>query len=70
MAYIQGLKSKQGPAVFLSLTGQARDCVRDLQPQEIGQENGVKNIIDKLDTLFLKDENLKVENLKVELSLS
>lgn len=41
-------KYKQGPAVFLSLTGQTRGCVRDLQPQEIGQENKVKKIIDKL----------------------
>lgn len=46
-------KCKQCPAVFLSLTGRARDCVRDLQPQEIGQENGVKKI-DKPDTFFFK----------------
>lgn len=51
-------KCKQGPVVFLSLTGQTRDYVRDMQPQEIDQENGVKKIIDKLDTLFLKDESL------------
>ena len=53
-------RNKQGPAVFLTLTGRARDCIRDLQPEEIGHENGVKKITDKLDTLFLKDENIRV----------
>ena len=50
-------KKKQGPAVYLLLSGRARECVRDLKPEEIGAEDGVKKIIDKLDTLFEKDVN-------------
>lgn len=50
-------KKKQGPAVYLSLTGHARECVRDLTPAVIGGDDGVQAITDKLDTLFLQDEN-------------
>ena len=52
-------KGKQGPAVYLSLTGRARDCVRELKKEEIGHETGVKKITDKLDALFLKDEDTR-----------
>ena len=38
-------KKKRGPAVFLSLTGQARECVRALGAEEIGKETRVKSII-------------------------
>ena len=50
-------KKRQGPAVYLGLTGRARECIRDLRPDEIGAEGGVKKITDKLDTLFKKDIN-------------
>ena len=52
-------KEKHGPAVYLSLSGRARDCVRDLKPEEIGVDGGVKKITDKLDVLFLKDANTR-----------
>ena len=45
--------------MYLTLSGRARDCVRDLKPEEIGHVNGVKKITDKLDSLFLKDENTR-----------
>ena len=46
-------KKKQGPAVYLLLSGRARECVRDLKPEEIGAEDGVKKIIDKIDTSMI-----------------
>ena len=52
-------KKKQGPALTLSLTGKARDCVLELPVDDIGTEGSVKKIIDRRDKLFLKD---KVQN--------
>ena len=37
-------KTKQGPAVFLSLEGKAREAILELEVDEISSENGV-NII-------------------------
>ena len=51
------VQTKRGPAVYLTLTGNARDCVRDLTPAEIGSADGVKKIIDKLDKVYLKDKD-------------
>ena len=52
-------RKKRGPAVYLTLTGRARDAVRELSTADIGRDNGLKKIIDKLDTLFLQDENAR-----------
>ena len=46
-----------GPAVYLTLTGHAREAVRDLKPADIGKETGLDEIIVKLDAVYLKDEN-------------
>ena len=50
-------KKKRGPAVYLTLSGHAHDCVRDLELVEIGGEDGVKKIVAKLDKVFLKDKD-------------
>ena len=52
-------KKKQGPALYLTLTGRAHECVRELTPEVIGGEDGVKKIIEKLDKLFMKDQNTR-----------
>ena len=51
------VNTKRGPAVYLSLRGNARDCVRDLTGDQIGSETGVKQITDKLDNVYLKDNH-------------
>ena len=51
------VQTKRGPAVYLTLTGNARDCVRALTPVEIGGADGVQKIIDKLDKVYLKDKD-------------
>ena len=53
-------KKKMGPAVYLTLTGRAREAVRDLKPADIGKETGLDEIIVKLDAIYLKDENTRV----------
>ena len=50
-------KKRQGPAVYLCLSGKARECVRDIQKEELGANDGVDKIVAKLDTLFEKDKD-------------
>ena len=50
---------KQGPTVYLTLTGRARDAVRELKPVDIGKADGLETIIRKLDAVFLKDKNTR-----------
>ena len=57
--YTDILPAKQGPAVYLCLKGQAREAVRELSIAELGADNGLDNIIEKLDTLFLKDKDTR-----------
>ena len=52
-------EKKRGPAVYLSLTGKAREAVRDIRPAELGGNNGVEKILEKLDGLFLKDSSTR-----------
>ena len=48
-------KEKQGASVVLSLTGKARDQVLELPFTDINCEDGVKNILKKLGSLYKKD---------------
>ena len=51
------IKKRQGPAVYLYLSGQAKQCARGLTKEELGTNEGVDKIIAKLDILFEKDKN-------------
>ena len=48
--------AKQGPALFLTLDGKAREAALELEVSDIGHEKGVDKIIEKLNTLYLKDK--------------
>ena len=50
-------KDKQGLAVFLALTGQDKQAVRNISVGNLNSVNGVKRIIEELDKLYLKDES-------------
>ena len=52
-------KKKQGSALYLTLTGRARECVPELTPEVIGGDDGVQKIIEKLDKLFMKNQNAR-----------
>ena len=43
----------------MTLTGRARDAIRELKPVDIGKAYGLETIIMKLDALFLKDKNTR-----------
>ena len=49
-------RKKQGPAIFLSLSGQAREAVSELELDKLNDDNGVKNLLEKLGKLYLKDD--------------
>ena len=48
--------TKQGPAIFLTLEGRSREAVRELDVSKISAKDGVKNIMEKLDGLYLRDK--------------
>ena len=48
---------RKGPAVYLSLNGKAKECLRVLNAVDIGKDNGLDIIVATLDKQFLKDEN-------------
>ena len=52
-------KKKQGPALYLTLSGKARECVRGLKSAEIGDEGGLQLILTKLDAVFEDDVNTR-----------
>ena len=55
--YTDTAAAKQGPAVYLCLSGQARECVRAVAKADLGSEAGVAKIVEKLDAFFEKDKN-------------
>ena len=52
-------KKKRGPALYLTLTGKARECVRSLKAEEIGGDNGLDLIVNKLNAVFEDDINMQ-----------
>ena len=48
-------KTKQGPALILSLEGKAQEVALQLDANEISAENGAQNVINKLNSLYKKD---------------
>ena len=53
-------KAKQGAALFLTLSGKARDkgrdIARDIDVDSLASDDGIKIIIGKLNPLYLKDK--------------
>ena len=50
-------KKKQGPAIFLSLNGEPRASVLELDVGVISGDKGVEAILEQLDKLYLKDRH-------------
>ena len=48
-------KQKQGPAIAFTLSEEAEDAVLQLGIESISSEEGVQNIIEVLDRLYLRD---------------
>ena len=56
-AFTDSSAKKQGPAIFLTLSGKAREAVLRSDVSKLTDKDGVKNVISKLDTLYLEDTN-------------
>ena len=50
-------KKEQGPALALSLQGKARMSVLELDVATLNTDDGVSQVIAKLDEIYLKDES-------------
>ena len=48
-------KPHQGPALSLSLEGEAQDAALEIDEKEIPKDDGIDTIIKRLDRLYLKD---------------
>ena len=48
--------SKQGPAVVLTLEGEAQQAALEISSEDLSSNNGVNKIIERLDTIYKKDE--------------
>ncbi len=68
---------KQGPSLYLSLTGRAREAALELDIGDISKDDGVEKILQRLDKLYLQDTNQSAylayqefENFKRPLQMS
>ena len=53
--YTKEDKCRQGPAVYLSLKGKARDAVRGMSKDDLKKDNGFDLILAELDKVFAAD---------------
>ena len=47
---------KQAPALVMSLSGKTFDAILELEDEALSSESGVKQILEKLNTIYKKDE--------------
>ena len=52
-------KKRQGPAVYLSLQGNAREAIRAIDLKELALDDGYEKVVAALDEIFLKDETTR-----------
>jgi len=50
-------KQKRGPALWMSLKGKAKEAIKEMDLNEIKAENGLDEMIRKLDEIFKTDDN-------------
>ena len=51
---------EEGPLVYRTLTGRAKAACNDLTVNQIGAKNGLALILERLDAVFLVDENQRI----------
>ena len=55
-------KINQGPAVYLSLQGDARDAVRPIPKEDLKGDDAIQKILAELDKVYLKDQTTRAFN--------
>ena len=56
-AFTNLVPKKQCPAIFLTLQGKAREAALEIEIKDLTDDQGVKKLIEKLDSLYLEDIN-------------
>ena len=56
-AFTDVAPKKQGSTIFLTLQGKAREAALEIEIKDLTDDQGVKKLIEKLDSLFLEDKN-------------
>ena len=51
---------EEGPLLFRALSGKAKEAANELSIAEIGAKDGLKSILDKLDTLYEAEKNQRI----------
>ena len=57
--YTKDEKNRRGPAVYLSLLGEAREAVRALKVTDLANEDGLTTLLAELDKVYLKEETTR-----------
>ena len=50
-------EEKRAPAIFMALAGEAKEAVLNMDLEKLTAKDGVVNLIDTLDRMYLKDES-------------
>ena len=58
-AYTKDEKGRRGPAVYLSLQGEAREAVRSLKVSDLSKDDGLTKLLGELDKVYLKEETTR-----------
>ena len=51
-------EEKHAPAIFMTLTGEAREVILNMDIEKLTEKTGLNNLMVELDKLYLKDESL------------
>ena len=52
-------EEKCAPAIFMTLTGEAREVILNMDIEKLTEKAGVNNLMAELDKMYLKDESLQ-----------
>ena len=52
-------EEKRAPAIFMTLTGEAREAILNMDIEKLTEKAGVNNLMAELDKMYLKDESLQ-----------
>ena len=50
-------EEKHAPAIFMTLTGEAREVILNMDIEKLTEKTGVNNLMAELDKIYLKDES-------------
>ena len=50
-------EEKHAPAIFMTLTGETREVILNMDIEKLTEKTGVNNLMVELDKIYLKDES-------------